>query len=365
MKTIKNSIIAILAIFAVSCNSDDVENRPVVQASGNVVLSAPEEGNSYVLTQETQEATAERFVWSAASFGEGIIANYDLEIDVAGQNFDTPYVFATTVGTTQVAITGGILNDAVTALGATPDVPATFNVRVKAHVGDQVIYSNSVEISVTPFTGVVPPKQMYMVGDATEAGWSNNNGNTPLFRDAANKDLFYFTGYFKAGGLKFLNTKGAWQPQYGSSGDGVLGVNDGTGSDPEQISIATAGYYTVTVNTADNTYSVTPYDASAAPTYNIGILGDATPTAWDSDTNLTNSTDNPHVWHLASITLGVGGTKFRADDQWTNSWGANSFPSGKGANASDPNIPVTADTAGNYEVWFNDLDGRYLFIPIN
>lgn len=366
MKTLKYSLIALVAAFAASCSTDDVENRPVVEGIDAPVLLSPEEGNVYVLTEDNADVQAERFVWSAANFGEGIIPSYDLEIDYAGQEFDTPVIVASTNGTTQVSISNNVLNTAMEALLAPAEEPGTFQVRVKAYVADQVMYSNAIEISVTPYAGEVPLPQLFMVGSATETQWDNATG-APLFRDDSNEDetVFYFTGYFTAGDLKFLSTRGAWQPQYGSGGDGVLAVNDGTGSDPAAIAIAANGYYTVVVNTTAMTYSVTPFDASAAVVYpTIGVIGDATPTAWDSDTDMANSAANPHVWKVTNFTLGAGGVKFRANDGWDINWGSGTFPSGV-ATQNGANIPVIDEQAGTYEVWFNDLDGRYIFVPVN
>src|SRR3954467_1375983 len=102
MKTIKNMMIAMIAIMAVSCTQDDVENRPVVMPGDAPVLTAPEEGNAYVLNPDAQDILAERFVWSAATFGQGVIPTYTVEIDNAGDEFDTPAIIGTTNGALQL-----------------------------------------------------------------------------------------------------------------------------------------------------------------------------------------------------------------------------------------------------------------------
>ena len=139
MKTIKNSIFAMLALFAVSCNVDDVEDRMVAQAIDAPVLTAPEAGNSYVLNADNPDGLAERLVWTAGNFGDGIVASYDIEIDYAGQEFDTPVILGTTAGTTQLAISTNVLNEAVLGLEAPADVATAFEIRVKAYVGTMVM----------------------------------------------------------------------------------------------------------------------------------------------------------------------------------------------------------------------------------
>ena len=163
-----------------------------------------------------------------------------------------------------------------------------------------------------------------------------------------------------------LSPLGAWQPQYGSAGDGMLGVNDGTGSDPASIAIATAGYYEFTVNLEDMTYTLTPYDASAAPSFNsVGIIGAGSPGGWDADTVLTTTAANPHIWHGSGIAITAAAVKFRANASWDlpGNWGGGTPISGQVSVNGGDFVPVV--DAGTYDIWFNDLDGRYIFIAVN
>ena len=365
MKNITKSFIALFALLALSCNTDDVQDRPVVQGIDAPVLEAPETGNVYVLNPDTMDQLAERFVWSAANLGAGIIPNYAIEIDFLGNNFATPATVGITSGTLQFAASQSILNSALLTLGATPYENNSFEVRIKAYVADVVMYSNSVEMLITPYIGVVPLKQLYIVGDATEFGYDNNAGNTPMFRNPIETSKYYYTGYFAAGGLKMIESMGNWNPQYGSISDGVLGVSGADGSnEPSPITITTAGYYTFEVNLEDMTYTLTPFDASGAVAYaTIGITGSATPEGWPDngiqDVDMTASTTNPHIWKITGIVLSEAEAKFRANNAWDVSWGGTNAISGI-ATIGGANIPVS--TAGTYNVWFNDLDGRYIFI---
>lgn len=88
----------------------------------------------------------------------------------------------------------------------------------------------------------------------------------------------------------------------------------------------------------------------------VGIIGDATPTGWDSDTNMFKDT-SAHGYFV-DITLKVGGAKFRLNDAWTRNWGSNSFPTGTGTQGGD-NIPIPK--AGKYHVTFDTLSGAYNF----
>ncbi len=88
----------------------------------------------------------------------------------------------------------------------------------------------------------------------------------------------------------------------------------------------------------------------------VGIIGSATPTGWDSDTDMIQNPDSSHLWSV-SITLTGAEAKFRANDAWDINWGAKDFPKGTGVQGGS-NIPVYA---GDYIVTFNSNTGEYYF----
>jgi starch-binding outer membrane protein SusE/F len=88
----------------------------------------------------------------------------------------------------------------------------------------------------------------------------------------------------------------------------------------------------------------------------IGLIGDATPGGWDTDTPMEQNAGNPDLWTL-DITLGQGEVKFRADGSWDVNWGDTRFPIGIGVGGG-PNIPIVA---GDYSVSFNSATGEYFF----
>ena len=369
MKNITKSLIALFAVLAISCSSDDVEDRPVITAGDAPVLLAPDGASSYVLTIENEANLAERFVWSNANFGQDVAINYEVELDSLNGNFSTPRSLGTVIGANQLSVSVVTLNNAVIALGGDPAVESQYKVRVKASVNAsfEALYSEPVTITVTPYQAFVPLANIYIMGDATEYGYNNNGGNAPMFRDPANQYKYYYTGYFTANGIKFLSTLGSWHPQYGAVSEGVLGVSNADGSnEPGPIMVATAGYYTLTIDVDEMTYSLEPfvYNPVTMPVYTtVGITGSATPEGWPDngiqDVDMVASTANPHLWKISNIVLSAAEAKFRANDAWDVNWGAGTPTSGQ-ATIGGSNIPVEAE--GSYNVWFNDLDGRYIFI---
>ena len=132
------------------------------------------------------------------------------------------------------------------------------------------------------------------------------------------------------------------------------------------LSVPTTGYYKLDVNTKTGVYSIAPYDARAATVYPaMGYIGSSRTggdDGWsDPDSNLTQSTFDPHIWYAKNVKLFDGEFKFRANDSWDVNWGATTAISGYGVLNSSSNIPVTA---GTYDIWFNDLTAGYIFIPV-
>jgi len=72
----------------------------------------------------------------------------------------------------------------------------------------------------------------------------------------------------------------------------------------------------------------------------IGIIGSATPTGWDSDTDLVQDAANPDLWTISMVLIDGGAAKFRQDDAWDINWGSADFPTGIGTQGGD-DIPTT------------------------
>jgi hypothetical protein len=371
----KNTALLILAFFLTlgfsACEDevalDFVARQPATELEfTNAFLS------EYVISQETENNIAERFVWEPVDFGAPVNVTYELQAST-DPTFETFELVGTT-SENQLAVSVGTFVDLAEELGMDND-PATDNpnigtvfFRLKAFTGTGGANTIETFSEIQPLnirwleTGVEASlRNLFLVGDATAAGWDPNNNNTPLFRDPDNPDVYFYTGRFNAGEIKLLEERGQWQPQWGTNDGVTLAVNDGTGSDPGAFEIPAEGYYIFEVNIDAGTFSITPYDASGDPTYStIGIIGDATANGWgDPDTDMTQSAFNPHLWFINGVTLSDGEMKFRANDSWDTNWGGSTSISGMGS-LNGPNIPVTA---GTYDIWFNDITGRYIFLP--
>lgn len=363
MKKISKIVLSAFIMAGVaSCETDD-NLMFVTPEAGDFTLNTPDAGTAVVLTADMpQDNIAATFTWDAVDYGTPTEVTYEVQFAKNGTDFAEPMSMSTST-LRSYAITNAQLNNAALGLDLVPEVAGAIDVRVIATVGTtggEPKTSSVLTIVVTPFPSDVK-RQLYLVGSATSAGWNNNGDNFALFRDPENDNLYTYTGWFVTGEFKLLEVKGQWQPQWGQNA-GEVAVNDGTGSDPGAFAVAADGYYTFVIDVTNGamSYSLTAYDASAAPSFpTVGIIGNATPGVWDSSTAMTQDVNDPHKWYIYNLDLINGEAKFRANNAWDVNWGANTAVAGVGTQ-NGPNIPVEA---GTYNVYFNDLDGRYLFVP--
>ena len=316
------------------------------------VITAPVAGAEILLSGAAPDDVITTFTWSDYNT-YGVNVTYLLEVSKKdANNFST---LGSVMNAKSFEATNKVLNDAVLKAGLEADVKGEVDVRVtatsKSTGGTIEKVSNIVTFKVTPYVAF---KNMFFVGNATAANWNNNNNNQAIFRDASNANKFHFIGKFGAGEFKFLEILGNWQPQWGLKA-GLVANSDG--GDPGTFVTSAAGYYSFTMDILAKTYTLTPYTDAMTDYSTIGMIGDFN--GWGGDLALEQSSYDTHQWTLKDITIPTTGKfKFRADGAWTVNWGAGTELSGQGTqNGAD--IPLTA---GTYDIYFNDIDGRYQFI---
>lgn len=382
----KNKILKLIMVFfaivAFNACSDDDEIVFTAQTPPDQISFTNDFLTEYLLSEQTAQNNAERFTWESPDFGVPTPVTYELQGSTDFE-FTEPVILSET-SNQQASVSVGQLISLAAAAGLDND-PATDNpdtgdlfFRVRAQIGTENADNSPETISeITTLTvtliatgGPEPLPEfpnLYLVGNATAAGWDNNNNNFPLVRDPENENVFTYTGKFLGADtneFKLLENRGAWQPQWGLEG-GELETSEDLGGDPGTFQITEGeGYYTLEVDTENKTSSLTTFDESSAQTFSsVGIIGFGTTGSdegWSQDIDMTQSSFDPHIWYISEIELFDGEVKFRAEDDWAVNWGASTEFSGFGS-LDGPNIPTTA---GLYEVWFNDLTGNYMLIPI-
>lgn len=384
MKKVYSLLMGLAMVAGFTACSDDEEQFTLnTEQSGDITLSP--ESASFVVTETNQENLAERFNWNQINMDLPVALTYTLQMDKTDGDYSSPYILGQSSGS-DVPITYGQINEAALALDGENGIPATYKARVAASTNDPAVssvFSNEISITITPFVGY-PYDPLYFVGAASPLQeWNNGDGNgginPPLFINPDNKNKFSFTGRFSQDFYKILPQLGAWQPQYGTRGpSNPITLNDG-GNEPEAFSVPATGYYRLNIDitgvtgtsTGNGSYELAAYPAGAtAQTYtSIGMLGSSFPTApfdTQNDFNMepfrTRAGVNfdPHLWVARNVTVTGGEMKFRANDSWDTNWGNNTVYTGK-APMNGPNVPTVA---GTYDIFFSDLDGSYIFLPV-
>ncbi|WP_338732753.1 SusE domain-containing protein [Mangrovimonas cancribranchiae] len=305
MKQIKNLCLILTVLFFASCSDDDLssEFQATKGTFGDIIT--PEEGQSYQLNPyENQTNTAITITWEDADYNTPTQINYTVEMATAGTNFETPIVVGST-NSTVLAINITAFNGYAVQSGIPPFIEGSLDVRVKSSIGSEeanILYSSSKTIMVTPFTTDLP--KLAVPGNHQD--W--DPATAPLLASSAFGETDYLGYVWLDGAYKFLapNVLGEFEwgnTDWGDNGnfEGILLENDETDCIAD-----TAGYYLVEANTGTLIYSTTPVS--------WGIIGEATPTGWDSDTDLVYNSDNRTL--EADIDLTPGAFKFRGNNEW-------------------------------------------------
>ncbi|HRE77482.1 MAG TPA: SusE domain-containing protein [Flavobacterium sp.] len=313
-KILKSLSFASLFLIAVSCENDDFS---VATATGGPELLTPESGNEYNLSPENTEAEATTFVWNHADYDVQTEVNYVLQFALAG----TEFAAVSEIGPSTQRfrkVTVSEMNAAMLEIGAVPFVSSNIDVRIKAYLGSNdsmPMYSNTISLAVIPFTLDLP--QLAVPGNHLGPDWDGGPSVAPRISASAFGKTD-FEGYmWLETQFKFVEPlDGVFEwgnKDWGDNGDfsGILAHEN------ESNCVATPGYYRVRANTGEVT--ATNPDGLTYSTVQVswGIIGAATPTGWDSDTDLIYNPTTKKL-ELASIYMTPGLFKFRGNNAWSN-----------------------------------------------
>jgi len=194
-------------------------------------------------------------------------------------------------------------------------------------------YKVNVDLAGSPYTYTAVKTDWGVIGDATPGSWDTSSDLTYDPATQTWRGVVHMT----AGSFKFRANNG-WDINYGSS---TADENLNPGGD--NISNDVEADYDFTLDLS--TPHMYKYSANR-----WGIIGDATPGGWDTDTNMTWDATNK-VFTVTADLLGGKQFKFRANDGWTvNLGGSLSELVQDGSNidiAEDGNYTITLNTMTN------------------
>ena len=298
------------------------------------------------ITPDNMVGSKVTFVWSAADYGVATQVNYALEAATAAAPETkvsiTSGLTKTTVDVDYETLNGILFNDLKLGDGVAEDVLFT----VSAKVGEYTpIYSNTITVSCKVTAAEKQYAKLTVAGSYAYNNWSPGKGQFVF--DFAGTDAQY-SGVIDFGedvsALQFKFVGEAW-------GNNEFSVPSGEAQTPEaaELPLVAGGGDNIAAYTTHRFYSLTLDKAAPKVIKNfsfnsLGVIGDATPTGWDADTDMQFNTEKQRFY--VDITLIDGKIKFRADDAWDVNWGG-----AEGAlSAGGADIVVAA---GDYRIYVN------------
>jgi hypothetical protein len=207
-----------------------------------------------------------------------------------------------------------------TGVGIFTSTLSNLSVATMYHV--RAYATNSVGVGYGPDVQFMTfPSAIYALGDGTAAGWDNTQA-VKIDQSATSGVYVGMLTLSAAKSMKFILTLGSWQPQWGQATGaalGTLGVNLGSGSDPDAITTpAMAGNYKVTVDLSKMTYKVETAFPEALFMIGDGVGG------WDwatIDLPMIPVNSHPNLfWKIVWLNA-TGGFKFAPQKEWKDDFG--------------------------------------------
>ena len=176
----------------------------------------------------------------------------------------------------------------------------------------------------------------YLVGGSTGAGWEPNLAIPMRLYGEDSKTTFESFEYITVDGdgFKFLPTQDGW--------DGDLGLGGAEGTlapGGDNLEVEADGFYRVRIDTEALTYELLETS--------WGVIGDATPGGWDTDTDMTFEGGRGTYTWTVTMPLQPGELKFRANDDWDINLG------GAQSNLTFGGDNIAISDAGTYQIELN------------
>ena len=409
-------LVGIISLFA-SC-SDDNDSNPTLIQPKEFVLNTPTYANA---TIDLERSTGLELTWSQPKYtadNAPINATYEVQVsptnsftvstdeaaaDESGEKVPDYAVLSNTTQKCNISASAEEMDKALVKIlkwteGTVPAEQEMY-VRINAYILEGTnhlnpVASNSVKLNVKPYYIELKdavPTMWYLVGNMFGAKWASDKNigvdALPMFlkpnfsydKKTGAGEIEY-TNYFLTGayndkaevadaGFKILPASFNWDSSMNADGatKGTI-INRNGGSDGGHIVASEAGYYTITINTADNTAKMVKYEGNVT---NYGTIQIATSLDdFASDTPMlpynTEGVEN-HAWyHVMEVPAGqTVSFKFKIAGSWDTNWGygkadgdINMF--GK-CEAGGKNLGLAE---GKYVISFNDITGAFSIVKL-
>lgn len=292
MKSISTYILTLsISLVFFSCESDLKKiTFSETEAIGAVLEDLSE--TTYILESRNSEDTAFTLKWEAPVLSYQAAINNNIEIDLKDSNF----TYATTIASltndiTKEDIIVGSLNTFILRVLRSHDMEEDlgehdYEIRIRTSISESInpIYSNSLYITVTPYSSDIQYPKIYIIGSYCGWGWDTAQSLFSFREDGENYEGFIDFGEEAASGFKITGEMD-WSTDHGNWGtDGnaveseafsIQLVNDGGSGNIECYSHR---FYHFTFNTNNMVLNMTTYFD------NIYLVGSDPGIGWDIKT---------------------------------------------------------------------------------
>ena len=333
MKNIKYIFLFILGLSVLlSCKKEEKDPVLNMGLTNKAVLTNPQDGSVFVLTQEEADSIMTTFQWTAAEYNLSNIESikYTLQMDLADSNFKNVKGVVTS-NDISYTITEGAMNKLAIAKKVPFYEPANFEFRILSYINNETNYSNAysdvITLSITPYEEEVGYPKLYVPGDYQ--GW--DPATAPNIYDFNGDDIYTGYIYFPEGGtyeFKFTSDPDWTHTNYGYGGEGVLDTDPDAGN----LTVPDYGGYWVEVDIANLTWT---YEAQ-----NWGVIGQWL--EWAEDIDMIWDVDNQYL-HVTVENIPAAEDqrfKYRANDAWDINLGATDPPDGISLVPFGVDIPI-------------------------
>ncbi|MCX6270299.1 MAG: SusF/SusE family outer membrane protein [Bacteroidetes bacterium] len=217
-----------------------------------------------------------------------------------------------------------------------------------------VITTSSGDVSVDGKVKVNKISTLYVLGDATTAGWDINNP-VPLNNVSPNKFTKSLPLEGSPKGFKFVLKIGSWDVNWGTFETNPINLDQEYALNPggNNISVAATGNYVINVDFTSGKFKVTSF----APPDSLYLVGGSTPVGWDQNAAAPFTKLSAGIFQIyAPLNAAGGGYKFLPNKgSWNGDWGQKPGFPGVLLQDNEENCPVTADGFYRITVDFNTL----------
>lgn len=336
---------AATGLFSACQELDEVRAYDPAKVVAPVLHALPDQ---IVITPDNMGST-QTFTWDGADFGIRTQINYSIE---ASYNGGAKLVLFTGMDGTSSEQTYESLNNILAlavedgGLGLPSGEPSDVEFYISATIGTdfEKFYSAPVTVRMTVTTAERTYPTVWIIGDY--CGW--NHGNSQFLFSFTGDEITYEAivdfGDKAANGFKLTGIAG-WDDtcNWGTDGDAAAPE-----AEAPSITLISSGGSGNIMAYSKRFYRL-QFDRSTLTLKNLlsfnsmGIIGDATPGGWDTDTEMNFDTGKQRFW--ADVTLTAGEFKFRADNDWTINFG------GSDGRLSQNGDNIKNTTPGNFRVY--------------